>query len=42
MSHSKRREENQWKIRKQNQQPNGKIKSLAQYSAEYDSDQPKE
>lgn len=42
MSHAKRREENQWKIRKQNQQPHGKIKSLAQYSAEYDTEHPKE
>ncbi|MCP1309324.1 DUF6254 family protein [Paenibacillus tyrfis] len=40
MSHSKRRKENQWKIRKQTQQPHGKIKSLAAYSDEYDAQQP--
>ncbi|WP_425415835.1 DUF6254 family protein [Paenibacillus tianmuensis] len=37
--HSKHRKENQWKIRKQTQQPHGKIKSLAAYSDEYDAQQ---
>ncbi|WP_243767382.1 DUF6254 family protein [Paenibacillus agricola] len=36
MSTSKRREENQRKIRKQTQKPHGKIKSLAEHSDEYD------
>jgi hypothetical protein len=38
MSQSKRREENQWRIRKQAQNPHGKIKSLEQYSNEYDAE----
>jgi len=36
MSHSKRREENAWKIRKQTQRPHGKVKSLDEYANEYD------
>ncbi|WP_019535405.1 DUF6254 family protein [Paenibacillus ginsengihumi] len=36
MSTSKRRRENAWKIRKQTQQPHGKIKALAEYAEEYD------
>lgn len=40
MSQSKRRQENEWKIRKQTQQPHGKIKSLEQLSEEYDAEHP--
>jgi hypothetical protein len=36
MSQSKRRKENEWKIRKQTQKPHGKIKSLEEYSSELD------
>jgi hypothetical protein len=36
MSQSKSRKENQWKIRKQAQNPHGKIKSLEEHSNEYD------
>jgi hypothetical protein len=35
MSQSKRREENEWKIRKETQNPHGKIKSLEEYSDDY-------
>ncbi|WP_281885916.1 DUF6254 family protein [Paenibacillus sp. YYML68] len=40
MSHPKNRRENEWKIRKQSQHPHGKVKSLAQYSDEYDAQHP--
>lgn len=36
MSKSKRRQENEWKMRKQTQHPHGKIRSLEELSAEYD------
>ncbi|MCZ8511973.1 DUF6254 family protein [Paenibacillus filicis] len=41
MSQSKRRQENEWKIRKQTQQPHGKIKSLGELSDEADARQEK-
>ncbi|MEK8126478.1 DUF6254 family protein [Paenibacillus filicis] len=40
MSHSKRRQENEWKIRKQSPHPHGKIKAIAEYSDEYDAQHP--
>ncbi|WP_248930553.1 DUF6254 family protein [Paenibacillus hamazuiensis] len=39
MTQSKRRKENDWKIRKQTQKPHGKIKSLDELSDEYDAEQ---
>jgi hypothetical protein len=34
MSHKKREKERQWKARKENQQPHGKVKSFAELTAE--------
>lgn len=36
MSQSKRRKENDWKLRKQKQQNHGEIKSLEKLADEYD------
>lgn len=34
MAHKKREQERQWKARKENQQPHGKVKSFAELAGE--------